>query len=88
MLNLPESRIYKVFILYFSREFSKSYDSFKNYLLIVEADLQSKTLLHLRDIKGLSTISEFNFKEDSTLVLFYELKMEEIPVGKEMKIKM
>jgi hypothetical protein len=34
-------------------------------------DTESKNLLHLRDIKGLSKLSEFEFNDDSTLVLFY-----------------
>ena len=106
-LQTPPSRIHIVFVNsllkreYFSSSSKKSFTPYQSYYCCakVEVDLQSKTL-YLRDIKGLSKLSEFDFNEDSTLVLFYELKMEteqevsqkrkqsEIPVGKEMKIKM
>jgi hypothetical protein len=74
-LRTKASRVHFVFVKSLRKiESSKlCSDSFKNYCCAkLEVDPQAETLLHLRDIEGLSKLSEFDFKEDSTLVLFYE----------------
>jgi hypothetical protein len=86
----PKSKIHIVFVKslmereYFSSNSSKSFTSYKNYCCVkVEVDSQEKSLLHLRDISGLSKISDFKFNNDSTLVVFYELKANEMVELKE-----
>jgi hypothetical protein len=99
-----ESKVHIVFVdslIGFIQSSKQSFDLYKKYCCVkVEVDSQVERFLHLRDIPGLSKISDFDFNDESTLVVFYELKTNKIEqeesnirkqaqvtVGKEMKLK-
>jgi hypothetical protein len=58
---------------YFTKRSKLSFTPYEKYCCCaeIEVDTKSENLLHLRDIKGLSKLSTFDFNDDSTLVLFY-----------------